>query len=56
MCDVLIFGGTTEGRKIAEYISRHHISGYVCVATEYGESLLPQNEYVRVSHERLKEE
>ena len=56
MCDVLIFGGTTEGRKIAEYVSRHHISGYVCVATEYGESLLPQNEYVRVSHERLKEE
>jgi precorrin-6Y C5,15-methyltransferase (decarboxylating) len=56
MCEILIFAGTTEGRKIAEYASRHEISAYVCVATEYGESLLPQNEHVTVSHKRLTEE
>ena len=27
----------------------------VCVATEYGESLLPQGEYLELSHERLDE-
>lgn len=50
---ILIFAGTTEGREIAEYLNLHKISCYVCVATEYGESLLPSGEYITVSTKRL---
>lgn len=51
--NILIFAGTTEGREIAEYLNLHKISCYVCVATEYGESLLPSGEYITVSTKRL---
>lgn len=41
MCKLLIFGGTTEGRLLAEYCVQHSIHADVSVATEYGASLLP---------------
>ena len=53
---ILVFAGTIEGRKIAEFLNDYGISAYVCVATEYGESLLPKGEYLHISHERLTEE
>lgn len=53
MNQVLLFAGTIEGRKIAEYLSANHISVYACVATEYGKSLLPKSDYLQVSEERL---
>ena len=37
---ILIFAGTTEGRKLAEYASEHDINCYVSTATEYGKSIL----------------
>lgn len=37
---ILIFGGTTEGRKLAEYASGHDINCYVSTATVYGKSIL----------------
>ena len=40
MGKVLIFGGTTEGRALAEYCSRQGIPAAVSVATDYGEELL----------------
>ena len=39
---ILIFGGTTEGRLLAEYCADNDIPADVSVATEYGASLLPQ--------------
>lgn len=48
MCDLLIFGGTTEGRLLAEFCSANGISAYVSVATEYGAELLPRSEYVHI--------
>ena len=42
MCKLLIFGGTTEGRQLAEYCAQKHIRADVSVATEYGASLLPE--------------
>lgn len=33
---VLIFGGTTEGRQIAQILAKNKISCVLCVATEYG--------------------
>lgn len=53
---VLIFGGTTEGRELAEYLADHGVRIHVCVVTAYGESLLPQGGWVTVSHERLNAE
>ena len=55
MYKVLLFGGTVEGRTVAEYLNENKIPSMVCVATEYGESLLPQGEYLELSHERLDE-
>ena len=53
---ILVFAGTIEGRKIAEFLNDNGISACVCVATEYGESLLPKGEHLHISHERLTEE
>ncbi len=50
---VLIFAGTTEGRKLTQYLLGKGIRLYVCVATEYGESLLPEGEDLTISHERM---
>lgn len=55
MCKVLVFAGTTEGRKISEFLEKQKIQTHVCVATEYGETLLPKSSYLSVSHERLDE-
>lgn len=55
MYKVLLFAGTVEGRTIAEFLNEHKINTRVCVATEYGESLLPQGEYLDISHRRLDE-
>lgn len=41
MNKVLLFGGTGEGRALAEWMVARGIPHTVCVATEYGETLLP---------------
>ncbi len=41
MSEILIFGGTTEGRILAEYCAANAIPAVVSVTTEYGASLLP---------------
>ena len=53
---IIIFGGTTEGRKIAEYLGRASVKVHVCVATEYGESLVEKSASIDVSAERLTED
>ncbi len=40
MCETLIFGGTTEGRALAELCAKNGIPAFVCVTTDYGASLL----------------
>ncbi|MDE6313919.1 MAG: precorrin-6A reductase [Lachnospiraceae bacterium] len=39
----LIFAGTTEGRKLTEYLMNKDVLLTVCVATEYGKILLPSH-------------
>ena len=34
---ILIYAGTTEGRRLAEFLVKREVSVHVCVATEYGE-------------------
>lgn len=45
---VLVFGGTSEGRKLAEIFNANNRKCTICVATEYGEKLLPKSENVNV--------
>lgn len=52
---VLLFAGTTEGREIAEFLRRHRIRTRVCMATEYGGSLIQGDDYLEVSHHRMDE-
>lgn len=54
MYELLIFGGTTEGRLIAEYCAENGIAADVSVATEYGAELLPQS--VNILCGRLEKE
>ena len=53
MSKICIFGGTTEGRKLAEFISGQPLEAWVSVATDYGETLIDAADNVRVSVARL---
>ena len=48
MCDLVLFAGTSEGREIAVYCASRQIETTVCVATDYGELLLPASRYLHV--------
>ncbi|MDR0791073.1 MAG: precorrin-6A/cobalt-precorrin-6A reductase, partial [Methanomassiliicoccaceae archaeon] len=53
MTEIIIFGGTTEGRTLSEMLAENGLSVHVCVATEYGESLIQKSRNITVSNERL---
>ena len=46
MRQVLIFGGTSEGRMLSEYLDKRQLRHTVCVATDYGEEVMEHTEYV----------
>ena len=48
MSDVILFAGTTEGRLIAEACRGKPLELYVCVATEYGQTLIEPAENIHV--------
>lgn len=56
MCRILIFGGTTEGRLLAEYCHQQEIEAYVSVVSGYGADLLPESEYLHVLSGRMARE
>ena len=56
MCKILIFGGTTEGRILAEYCVKNKIYAYVSVATEIGEALLEKSQYLNIKAGRMNSE
>lgn len=56
MCKVILFGGTTEGKDMAEFLAEHQVETLVCVATEYGATRMKDSPYMRISHERLDRE
>lgn len=54
MYDVVLFGGTDEGHKIADFLKDEGINYVVCVATEYGSEVI-ENENVIVGRMDDKE-
>ena len=54
MGDILLFAGTTEGRKAAEFLSLSGIKTDVLTATEYGKSIIEINsDFINVISGRL---
>ena len=53
MYKICVFAGTTEGRELIEFLSTQDVSVTACVATEYGETLLPSADNLTISAKRL---
>lgn len=51
--EILLFGGTSEGRMIAEWAESRDLRATVCVATEYGAGLLTRSKNIRIMTGRL---
>ncbi len=56
MKEILIFAGTTEGRKLSECLSDAGIAHTVCVATEYGEIVLKEHPLAKVHRGRMNQD
>lgn len=53
MTEILLFGGTAEARELCELLGKKRIKTLVCVATEYGEALLPILDTLRIHTGRM---
>lgn len=60
--NIVIFGGTTEGRQLAGYLIQlnkqqkmRNIQVHVCVASEYGAQVLPEDDALKVHVGRLEQ-
>ena len=56
MAGIVIFGGTTEGRKLAEAFADTSLQIKYCVATDYGATLLPEAQNIQTHTGRLDRE
>jgi len=52
---ICIFGGTTEGRLFAEFLSNNNIKADLFIATEYGQQFVKNIEHINVYQKRLDE-
>lgn len=53
MNKILVFGGTTEGRILAQRLEQSGCEIIVCVATEYGKETLWESEHIQVHTGRM---
>lgn len=53
---VCIFGGTTEGRLLAEFLNDSHVNVDLYIATDYGEQFVKQLLNVNIHQKRLDKE
>ncbi|MCM1091731.1 MAG: precorrin-6A reductase [Butyrivibrio sp.] len=53
---ILIFAGTTEGRRLAELLARSGLPALVCVATEYGKEVMKPLSGVELRQGRMNAE
>ncbi len=53
MSCIVIFGGTAEGRQLAEFFLDSELQIHISVATEYGAGLLPKRPNIRVHCGRM---
>lgn len=55
MPKICLFGGTTEGRRIADFLNHQPCELTVCVATEYGAELLQDDKNITLSQKKLSD-
>ena len=48
--ELLIFAGTTEGRELAECLDQQGVPAHICVATDYGATLLREHTSIHQIH------
>ncbi len=53
MSKILIFGGTTEGRMLSEWLCEKNTDHELCIATEYGEQVLHDHPVAHVNMGRM---
>ena len=51
--NIMIFSGTSEGRRLSEMLSSEGIAHSVCVATGYGRKIMPSSDMVTVNVGRM---
>lgn len=56
MKEIVLFAGTTEGRRLSEYLSEAGVAHTVCVATEYGKIVLEEAPGRNIHCGRMNEE
>ena len=56
MRTIVIFSGTTEGRRLSDMLSADGIFHHVCVATEYGRQMTKEGEYADIHVGRMDRE
>lgn len=56
MKKILIFGGTSEARKLSECLIQADIFHIICVATDYGKIVLKDNPLLKIHKGRMNEE
>ena len=53
MKPILIFAGTSEGRRLTQYLAERNVQLYVCVATDYGDEMIEKKYGTEVRTGRL---
>lgn len=53
MSEICVFAGTTEGRRLLEFLAGQPVDVLACVATGYGEALAPQAGNIEIAAGRL---
>ena len=53
MVKICVFAGTTEGRRLVEFLSGQDALVTACTATEYGGELIEPNEKLTVHAKRM---
>lgn len=48
MSEILIFGGTTEGRLLASFCDENNLEATVCVTSQYGAELIDRSDKIKV--------
>ncbi|HHV41747.1 MAG TPA: precorrin-6A/cobalt-precorrin-6A reductase [Clostridiaceae bacterium] len=56
MSEVLLFGGTSEGRELAQFLSEMSVRTIALVASCYGENMLSETDFLQVRVGRLNED
>lgn len=55
MAEILVFGGTTEGRRLSEWLCKRKTEHILSVATDYGKEVLTKSKYMHVQCGRMDE-